>query len=339
LIKKIAWTLFVLFLIMALTYTLGPKSKFKEVNNTPKEIIIDIKNVASYIADIESSFSNIKPDNQSQFIWQDSTQKTEYALLYLHGYSASYGECSPILQNFSDRYRCNTYLHRLKDHGLNDDNAFAKLTPESLVESAKEAVAIAKNVGEKLLIISTSTGCTLATYLAAADSDIEAIIMTAPNFDLYDQNSHLMLKPWGKQILKKIVGGNHRTWEATPEAQKYWTTKNRIEGLIAMRSLLDQTMTDEIFSKINVPVFVGYYYKDANNQDEIISINAIKEFQLLISTPPENQKFIPYASAKGHVISSKYMNPNWKEVQDSIFVFAENILNLPVADTQSNSVN
>jgi len=339
LIKKIAWTLLVIFILIALTYLVGPKATFNKVNNTPKEALIDIDKVESYIDDTESSLTKIKPDNQSQVIWQDSTKKTEYAVLYLHGYSASHGECQPILENFSERYRCNTYLHRLKDHGLNDDDAFANVTPERLVESAKEAVAIAKNLGEKLLIISTSTGCTLATYLAAADSDIKAIIMTAPNFDLYDQNSHLMLKPWGKQILKKIVGSKYRTWEATPEAQQYWTTKNRIEGLIAMRSLLDQTMTDEIFSKINVPVFVGYYYKDADNQDEIISINAIKEFQQKISTPTENQMFIPFATAKGHVISSKYMNPNWKEVQDSIFVFAEDILKLPVADIRGNSVN
>ena len=152
--------------------------------------------------------------------------------------------------------------------------------------------------------------------------------MTAPNFDLYDSNSHLLLKPWGKQIFRKMMGGNYRSWNTNSDAKKYWTTKNRIEGAIALRSLLDQTMTDETFSKIDIPVFVGYYYKDANSFDKIISIDAIKEFGEKIKTPESKKEIAAISTGRGHVITSKYMNPELAAVQLKIFNFAQEKLNL-----------
>jgi len=335
--KRIFRFLLIVLFVLIVLYLLGPRVKFQQVNNKPLTLILDLSDIERYVQTKESKISNIKPDNHSQFIWFNKTQKTPYSILYLHGYGASKGECQPILSNFSQRYGCNAYLHRLALHGLDDDDAFEHLTPALLVNSAKEAVAIAKNIGEKLIIISTSTGATLATYLAANDPSIEALIMTAPNFDLHDKNSHLMLKPWGKQLLKKIVGGDYRQWETTSEAQKYWTTKNRIEGLITLRSLLDQTMTAQTFDKINIPVFVGYYYKDENNFDNIISVDAIQKFSEQIKTSSDQKIIMPFASARGHVISSMYMNKNWKDVQDAIFDFSDKVLKMPLHESPNMS--
>ncbi|MDA8693533.1 alpha/beta hydrolase, partial [Saprospiraceae bacterium] len=297
-----------------------------------------IAEIETYVKNNEVKISNIKPDNQSQFIWHSPEQKTEYAVVYLHGYSASHGEAQPIITNFSKQFGCNTYLPRLALHGLTDVDAFENLTPKLLVDSAKEAIQVAKTIGEKIIIISTSTGCTLGTYLAANDPAIKGLIMTAPNFDLHDSNSHLLLKPWGKQIFRKMMGGDYRSWDTNSEAKNYWTTKNRIEGAIALRSLLDQTMTDETFSKINIPVFIGYYYKNSTSFDRIISIDAIKEFGKKIQTPEDKKEIIPISTGRGHVITSKYMNPEWEAVQRKIFKFAQEKLNLkPVLLIQPKS--
>ena len=316
-------------IVIIIIYALGPKVSYDKVNPQPlPELNISLGEIENYVAKQEEKVPNIKPDNQSQFIWKTPGQKTEYAVVYLHGYSASHGEAQPIITNFSKHFGCNTYLPRLALHGLNDEDAFENLTPQLLVESAKEAIRIAKTIGDKIIIVSTSTGCTLATYLAAYDPAVTSLIMTAPNFDLHDSNSHLLLKPWGKQIFKKMMGGNYRTWDTNDEAKKYWTTKNRIEGAIALRSLLDQTMTDETFSKIDIPVFVGYYYKNSTSFDKIISIDAIKKFGQKIKTPEDKKEIIPISTGRGHVITSRYMNPEWEAVQRKIFKFAEDKLKL-----------
>ena len=189
-------------------------------------------------------------------------------------------------------------------------------------------MCIRDRLGDKLIVLSCSTGSTYSAYLAANDSGIDAQIMTSPNFDLADPNAKLLTKPWGKQMLRKIVGGDYRSWTAPEEAKPYWNEKYRIEGLIAMRALLDQTMTEEVWQQNKVPVFIGYYHKNAEETDKIISVEAIHAYEKAISTPIDMVTITPFSNAKGHVISSLYMNPNWQSVQDSIFAFAEDVLNM-----------
>ncbi len=321
--KRVLKILLVLLVIVSLTYALGPTTSFEKVNNAPYSQTFNFEEVQSYVDNKEDKISNIKPDNQSQFIWKDSLQKTAYSVVYLHGFSASHGEAYPILENFAERYQSNTYLPRLHLHGINDVDAFINLTPKDWLESAKEAIAIGKAIGEKLIVISTSTGATLATYLAANDPDISALIMTSPNIDIFDTNSQLLVRPWGKQLFKQMMNGNYRQWQGNEIINKYWTTKNRIEAHVAIRDLLNQTMTDDVFRKITQPVFIGYYYKNEEKRDKVISINALDKMGKTISTPKEKVTIIPFATARGHVISSSYMNNAWEDVQNAIFKFTD----------------
>lgn len=323
------WILRVLLIVLVFSgvvYAMGPTPSFKKINNKPFHRSFNINEVASYVIEKESKVNNIKPDNHSQFIWKDSLSKTEYGIVYLHGFSASHGEAYPIIDNLSDKYNCNTYLPRLYRHGLTDVDAFEDLNPELWLESAKEAIAIGKSICKNLIVVSTSTGSTFSIFLAANDPDIKALIMTSPNIDLEDSNSHLLVKPWGKQIFRMMMDGNYREWEANDTIQKYWTTKNRIEAHVALRDLLDQTMTKDIFEQINIPTFIGYYYRDETNKDNIISIDAIDKFGKTISTPKSEVKIQAFANARGHVIGSKYMNDNWKDVQDSIIDFINDVV-------------
>lgn len=319
-----------ILLLIPVVYFLGPVPKFEKVDNIPSKEKFDIATLDELISKREASVEGIKPDNESQFIWVDSLNKTEYSLIYLHGFSASNGEGQPIIENFALKYGANTYMPRLFLHGLKDQDALKDLTPKGLLDSAKEAVAIGKTIGEKLIIMSTSTGSTLATYLAANDPDIHALIMTAPNFDLYDQNSKMLTKPWGPQLYRKMMGSDYREWNTSVEAQQYWTTKNRIESHIALRDLLNQTMTEETYKNVTQPTYIAYYYKNEEAKDDVISIDEIANFAKHTGVPKEVLEIRPFDNAKGHVIASKYMNANWRDVQESIFGFCDNVLGLPV---------
>ena len=101
--------LFSLIIILVIVYFSGPKADFEKVDNKRVQIKYPIENLEYMIAQRESQVEGIKYDNQSQFYWIDSLQKTEYAVVYLHGFSASHGECQPILTNFAERYGCNSY--------------------------------------------------------------------------------------------------------------------------------------------------------------------------------------------------------------------------------------
>lgn len=326
--KKLLLVLLAILLIPVIVYLSGPRAEFETVETSPLNIEFPIRSLDRMIWARESAVDGIKEDNQSQFFWIDSFERTEYSLLYLHGFSASHGEAQPILDNFAKRYRVNAYYPRLYLHGLEDVDVFKHLNPSDLVDSAREAIAIAKSIGHKVIIVSTSTGSTLAACLAAHDPDIAGLICLSPNFDLYDQRTHLLTGPWGKQIFRKMMGGDYRQWNASEEAQKYWTTKNRIEAHIALRDLLDQCMSESTFNSIDIPFYVAYYYKDEENMDKIISIDAIKKYYAFLSTPEDKKQIVAFDDARGHVIGSSIMNPNWASVQTSIFEFVEEKMHL-----------
>ena len=322
-----------LIIILTAVAMLGPTEKFDKVDSTPIDLGVTIDEIEDYVSNKENQISNIKEDNHARILWQDSLAKTPYAIVYLHGYSASHGEGYPIIQNFSKRYNCNAYLSRLELHGLNDADAYKELTPYNWIESAKEAIAIGKTIGEKVIIMSTSTGSTLGTYLSAFDPDIVGHIMMSPNFDLYDGNSHLLTKPWGKQIMRFLSDGDYHQWEDAPDGiDRYWTTKNHIQGVIALRDLLNQTMTDEVFKAIDIPVYAGYYFKDETQKDDVVSTDAIESFAKSISTQEDQKTIVKFDNAIGHVIGCDCLNPNWEDVQNSIFEFAENVLQLKEAE-------
>ncbi len=317
-----------LVVLLVIIFLAGPRADFEDVIADPLDGEYPIQSLESRIQSQEASIPGVKPDNESRFFWIDSLKKTEYALVYLHGFSASRMEGQPILDNLAKRYGMNAFYPRLHKHGLQDVDALSQLTPKAWMNSAREAVAVAKSIGNKLIVMATSTGAALATYLAASDPEIEALILTAPNFDIYDKNSRLLVGPWGLVLFRYMMGGNYREWPASEEARRYWTSKNRIESHIAIRDLLNQTMTKETFQAIDQPAYLSYYYRDQDNMDKVISIEAVKKFASHMSTPEEKLWIRAFDNARGHVISSSIMNPNWEDVQNSIFEFCDSVLEL-----------
>ncbi|MDZ7648639.1 MAG: hypothetical protein U5K54_16460 [Cytophagales bacterium] len=80
---KITFPIFVLVAI----YFLGPAPQRPIYDLTPVVVPSSAEELESYVAANEAQHK-IKPDNEARIIWNDSTkQKTEYAVVYLHGFS------------------------------------------------------------------------------------------------------------------------------------------------------------------------------------------------------------------------------------------------------------
>ncbi|MCB0635921.1 MAG: alpha/beta hydrolase, partial [Lewinella sp.] len=182
----------------ALLFALGPRPQFAPLDPQPDPRRWPIDEVASVVLPREAALPDLKPGNAAYFVWADSTAPTDYALVYLHGFSASPREGGPLHERFADHYGYNLYLPRLPGHGLAGPDAFAGPEAKDWVDAAKEAVAIGKSIGRRVILMATSTGATLALYLAAADPDIAALILMAPNIDLYSSSSRLLNGPWGR---------------------------------------------------------------------------------------------------------------------------------------------
>lgn len=327
-LKKLLVALAVLLLSLVFLYLLGPRPTFGALDNTPTTTSLTLTDIPSFIEEREHQTPNIKPQNETQLIWADSVRKTDYAIVYLHGFSASGMEGDPLHRRIAQRYGCNLYIPRLPEHGVSGDSIFKYIQPQEWVDAALEAVAIGKVLGEQVIIMATSTGATLATYLAAADPSLAGLIYYAPNIDLYDKKSYLLNGPWGEPLAQTLFGGEFREWSANDTVQAYWTTRYHLNGLHALRYLVSETMQPTTFEKVTQPLFVSYYYQDEDHQDTAISIEAIQDFVAQVSTPSEQMEVFVTASAGSHPIASSIWNPHWQEVEEATASFLERVLRL-----------
>jgi len=329
-LKILFKTIAFLLVVLLLTYLLGPKPNYPSFNADIPELTIPLNEIDNYLAKKESTVENLKPNNHSRIVWLDSLRKTNYVLLYLHGFSASPMEGDPTHEDFAKRYGCNLYIPRLAQHGIKDENIFKELTPKDLIDSAKEAVAIARLLGDTVILMSCSTGSTLGNYLAAEHPDaFHGHIMYSPNIDLVDPRSDMLTKPWGLQLARHLIGENRNLdmLKGTPKEQ-YTTISYKVEGLICLKSLIQSTMTEATFKKIKTPYLIGYYYKDENQHDNIISIDAIKQFHSLSGTAANKKQLIAMPDVRTHVIPSDLYCKDLANVKKVTYDFAEDVLGL-----------
>ncbi len=330
--KKAAYFGLFIIIALALGFMLGPKAREPHLDPSPISISVPIDSLDGWLAYRESSFKTLKPGNEAEIIWlNDSVQVTEYAVVYLHGFTASKAEGGTLHRDFAKRFGCNLYLPRLFGHGLDTTDAFIDLRPENYLQSAKEAIAIGKKMGEKVILMCTSTGATLGLYLAAHDPAIESIICYSPNIDIYDPNSKFLTGPWGLQLVRLIMGSDFRSYDAEAEYKKYWQTHYRIEGLVAVRSLLDATMTKETFSQIYQPVFVAAYFKDEEHQDKTVSVEAMRQIMPLLATSANKKCMVEFPNVGAHVMTSPLTSKDVESVKVETYRFAEDVIGLSTA--------
>lgn len=319
-----------IFGIILFLYLGGPRPDYPVLSTQLPNVTNDFQQLEQEIYAAERKVKIIKPDNEAKIIWFDSANKerTPYSVVYLHGFAASQGEANPLHKEFAQRYGLNLYLPRLYGHGLFDKEPLLDLTPEKLVESAKKAIAVGKAIGEKVIIISASTGGTLALYLASENPDIHSIITYSPNIDLADSRSFILLQPWGLQLARTIVGGKYYYFEGPRNMEKYWYPKYRIEGIIALKALVKYTMTEETFRKVKQPIFVGYYYKNKDEQDEMVSVEEILEMYKELGTPDSLKRLVNFPEAGHHILPSELWSKDVGGVRRETFKFAEEVLGL-----------
>lgn len=318
-----------IIILLFATYFLGPVMPQPALNS---QLPVITGNIGEFVSHLETS-EKVRPGNEAKIIWANDSAHTptKYVLLYLHGFSASRMEGFPVNEDFPKRYGCNAYLARLAGHGMITENPLIGMTPYRLYESAKQALVIAGQLGQKVIIMGTSTGGTLALKLAADFPDmVYGLILYSPNIKIKSKASFLLSRPWGLQIARLNFGGDFKKSDEDPSGEicKYWYCSYRAEGPVYLQQLLDVTMKDDVFAKVKCPLFMGYYYKDEQNQDKTVDVKAALRMFSLVGTPDTMKRKKPFPDAGAHVIACYLTSKCVPEVEKSTFEFAEQILKM-----------
>jgi len=326
--------LIVVPLILVIAYFAGP-SPTKPVYEIAMPVIpSDAIALEAYVKNNETKHK-LKPDNEARIIWANDSlkEKTEYAIVYLHGFSASQFEGAPLHTNIAKMFGCNLYLSRLAEHGVDTTDALINLTAEKYWESAKEALMIGKQLGKKVIIMGTSTGGTNALQLAANEPDmVNGLILLSPNIKLYDPNAWLLNNHWGKQIAELVLGSSFReiTEDKREKFRQYWNSRYRVESLVQLEEMLETTMKTSTFEKIKQPVLLLYYYRDEAHQDKVVKVSAMLKMFESLGTAAGSKKEIAMPKTGNHVIGSPFKSQDADGVQKEVEKFMVEIMGMTV---------
>ena len=325
--KILKWILISL-LTVTIIYLSGPKPSTPRYNKDIPAIPDDVEN---YISKKES-LHHLKKNNEARIVWANDSLKsiTEYAIVYLHGFSASQEEGNPVHRNVAKYFGCNLYLSRLAEHGIDTTDQLINLTSDNYWESAKEALFIGKKLGKKVILMGTSTGGTQALQLAAAyPNDVAAIILYSPNIEINDPNAYLLNNPWGLQIARLVKGGKlNYPADTRPIYSEYWNRPYRLEAVVNLEEMIETSVTKETLNAVKQPVLMLYYFKDEFHQDNVVRVDAMKKMFVSLSTPSNMKEEMAIPNAGHHVLGSPILSKDIMTVEKETIRFIKDKMGL-----------
>jgi esterase/lipase len=264
----------IIFLVLGVTGVMffGPREKISTVVDFDPDVLGE--DLDAYLRVQEAVYPQITDGAEKQIIWAgDQGERTNDVIVYLHGFSATSQEIRPVPDRVAAGIGANLYLVRLNGHGL-PGVAMGGARADDWVADLAEAVAIARRLGDRVILMTTSTGGTLAAVgltLPQIAKEIDGVIFTSPNFGVHNKMSFLGRLPFGR-VWFTWLAGKERSWDAINSAQeKYWTTSYPPHAIIPMMSMIAHTEKMD-FSKIEIPAL--FYFSD---RDTVVNAEITRE--------------------------------------------------------------
>jgi esterase/lipase len=307
-----------LVLAPLLMFAAGPRPQV-ETRLQPVELPQDLD---GYLARREAAFADLRPDCEARIVWHDSQSKsrTPWAVVSLHGFSASRMEAAPLWEQVAKGLEANLFEARLAGHGRSQD-AMADGTASAWLRDGAEALAIGRRLGERVLLVGCSTGATLATWLAANghDQGLGAVVLMSPNYGVRNPAARVLSWPWGRQIVG-LVEGEYRQFQVRSEAHgAYWTWRYPSHVLVEMQALVDATTASDL-GGLTAPALVI-----ASREDSVIDPAAVAAHYPQIGA---TRKRLEWLRGDGddmhHVLAGDVLSPGTTErVRDLVVRFAQ----------------
>ncbi|MFK7939416.1 MAG: alpha/beta hydrolase [Roseovarius sp.] len=218
--------------------------------------------VQAYFDRVEAAFDDIRPDSAKRVIWAGAPEtRTPVSIVYMHGFSASSQEIRPVPDTLAQALGANLIYTRFAGHGRTSD-AMAEGTMQAWMQDAAEAMAAARAVGDEVIIISTSTGGTIAALVLLDDAlsaDVKGAIFVSPNFGINNPMSPLLTMPAARYWVP-LIGGKRRSFEPLNDAQaREWTTEYPSAAVFPMAAMVKHANAQD-YAAVQVPAL--FYYSD-----------------------------------------------------------------------------
>ncbi len=202
---------------------------------SPDDIGADVD---AYLYTRERDVPNILRGAQKHVRWADPANRvpTPLSIVYIHGFSASLHEIRPVPDDVAAALGANLFYTRLKGHGR-DGAAMAEATALDWREDIAEAFEIGRRIGERVIVVGTSTGGSLAALGLFDDrinDRIAGIVLMSPNFGVQADGSWLTALPYARWLIPALVGRERRFQPENADHARWWTERYPTEAVVPM---------------------------------------------------------------------------------------------------------
>ena len=278
-----------------------------------------------YLADGEVRYPDIIPGTEKTIVWAHPDQrKTPLSVIYLHGFSATRQETAPLSDQVAKRLGANLFYTRLSGHGRGGA-AMSEASVNDWLNDSQEALQIGQQLGERVLVIATSTGATLATWLATQPQSqkVLAYVLISPNFAPKDRAAQVLTWPWARHFAPLLIGPEHH-WQPRNAAQaQYWTHRFPTQALLPMMGLVEYVRELPV-EAIHTPLLQIY-----SPEDQVVSPDAgVQMFARFGSSPKQLLALTDSQDDSHHVLAGDILSPrDTPRVEAAILEFLQPLLN------------
>jgi pimeloyl-ACP methyl ester carboxylesterase len=298
-----------LILLVATGLALGPRVIMDDaIRFDPAQIGNDPE---AYLAERELGFRNIRDGLAKEIVWFEpgSRNKTPLALVYVHGFSASKGEIRPLPDLVAANLEANLFYTRLSGHGQ-DGPALGATSVNDWINDMAEALAVGEAIGERVVVIATSTGAALATWAASRPEfagRIEALVLVSPNYRVHGVGAGLLTAPWGGQIARLFLG-NERGFPAANQLQSHlWTTGYPTSALLPMAAMVEMARRIRV-EDIRIPALFVF-----SDDDKVVDATVTRQVVARWGGPATTVLVDDADDPNNHVIIGDAYSPSTTE--------------------------
>ncbi|MBL4540323.1 MAG: alpha/beta hydrolase [Rhodobacteraceae bacterium] len=291
---------------LALVVAFGPR------HATAPRLPIDAAAIAAdpagYLARAEAALPDITPGAEKRIRWAGQPgRRTRLALLYVHGFSATAQEIRPVPDRLAAALGANLHFARLTGHGRTGE-ALGAATATDWQRDLDEAMAVARAIGERVVIVASSTGATLVTTRltdpAIADG-LVGVVFLSPNYRVRNRAALLLDWPWAAIWGPWVAGPTHGFEPANADQARFWTTRYPLRAAIPMAALIRAARRTDP-GAIAVPAL--FVFSDA---DTVVDAVAIRDVAARWGGPLERMLVAPGPGTDpaAHVLAGDILSP------------------------------
>ncbi len=225
-------------LLAALLYALDSRTGMEDVRFDPDDVGDDPE---AYLAAGEARIAGLREGVAKTIAWADPDAKPRrpLAIVYIHGFTATLGEIRPVPDMVAEALGANLFYTRLSGHGL-DGVSLERASVAAWRRDMAEALEIGRRLGERVVLVTTSTGSAAAVLeLVGAGNDdaVAGIVQISPNYRLRDPRSFILDLPLAGLLAPMVAGKTQRAKRRSELHAHFWDMEFPTRALVPMAAL------------------------------------------------------------------------------------------------------